>query len=154
MKLNLKLFFLLTTIFISSCSDEKLSPEDEIKKYIESAKLAAENRSFSDLAELIDDNYRDQNKLDKKQLAKKAQAYFYLNQNIHLLTKINNITLQDDNNAFVVLHIAMAANIIADSNALTSLRAQVYKFELLLIKKDSWFLQQAKWQVATVKDML
>lgn len=136
-----------------SCSGKELSLEGEIKKYIENAKLSAENRSHSELADLISNNYRDHKNLDKKQLEKIIRAYFFTNQNIHLLTKINSITFQNENSAFIILHVAMTANIITDSNLLSSLRARVYKFELQLIKNNAWLLQQAKWQPAKIKDI-
>jgi len=147
-------FFLFVIICLTSCSEDVLSPEDEIRQYIESAKLAAESRSHSELADLIDEQYRDHKGLDKKQLKNMARGYFFSHENIHLLTKIESINFQNENNAFVVFHVAMASNIIKDLNAITRLRARVYRFELQLIKKDMWLLQQAKWKPADIKDIL
>ncbi len=141
-------------IFLISCSNEILSPEDEIKQYIKSGKLAAENRSHSDLANLISEQYQDQRGWDKKQIKNMARAYFLMHQNIHLLTKINSIDFQDKNSAFVVLHVAMAGTAISDAAAITMLRAKVYKFELQLIKNETWLLKQAKWKQASIRDML
>lgn len=141
-------------IFLISCSDEKQSPENEIRQYIESGKLAAENRSYRDLAELISEQYKDQKGLDKKRISNMARAYFLMHQNIYLLTKINSIDFQDDNSVFVVLHVAMAGTEITNLNIISQLRARVYKFELQLIKKDSWLLTQAKWKSADIQDML
>jgi len=147
-------FLIFIFICLTSCSGDKTSPEDEIKQYIESGKLAAENRSHSELADLIDKQYRDHKGLDKKQLKNMARGYFFTHENIHLLTKIESIDFQNENNAFVVLHVAMAGNTIKDLNAITRLRARVYRFELQLIKDDTWLLQQAKWKSADIADML
>jgi len=141
-------------VFLTSCSDEKFSPEDEIKHYIESGKLAAESRSHSDLADLISEQYRDQKDWDKKQIKNMARAYFLTHQNIYLLTKIDSINFQNENSAFVVLYVAMAGTAISDLSAINRLRARVYKFELQLIKNDVWLLQQARWKSANINDML
>jgi len=147
-------FLIIILVSITACSDEKTSPEDEIKSYINSGKLAAERRSSSDLADLIDKNYRDQRGWNKQKVKKIARAYFFTHKNINLLTKIDSIDFQSNNSAFVVLHVAMAGNVITDVNSLTSLRARIYKFELQLIKDEVWLLQQAKWKPAKIKDIL
>ena len=154
MKNFFKLVVIVQTIFIISCSDESTSPEDEIKQYIETAKIAVESRSHSDLADLVHIQYHDHNNHDIKKLTAIARAYFFTHKNIHLLTKIDSINFQNENTAFVVLYVAMAGNVITDLNALTSLRARVYKFELQLIKNEIWLLQQARWTPADIKDML
>jgi len=155
-KHKLKLLFYTSLILILnvSCSEKTRSPEDEIKQYIESGKIAAENRNHSELADLINEQYRDQKGWDKKRIKNMARAYFLIHQNIYLLTKIDNITFQNKNNAFVVLYVAMAGTAINDLNAINRLRAKVYKFELQLIKNDSWLLHQAKWKAADIRDML
>ncbi|MCW8935686.1 MAG: hypothetical protein OQK98_13250 [Gammaproteobacteria bacterium] len=154
MKALFATFLLLTFLAITACSDEKTSPENEIKQYIENGKIAAEKRSHSDLADLIDESYKDQRGWNRQDIEKVARAYFFTHKNIHLLTKIDSTDFQNKNSAFVVLHVAMAGNVIADLNSLSSLRARIYKFELQLVKNDVWLLQQAKWQVANIKDML
>jgi len=147
-------FLVIIFFCITACSDEATSPENEIKQYIESGKLATEKRSHSDLANLIDESYKDHRGWNRLDIKKIARAYFFTHKNIHLLTKIDSIDFQNENSAFVVLHVAMAGNVITDLNSLTSLRARIYKFELQLIKNDVWLLQQAKWQTANIKDML
>jgi len=147
-------FLFSITFFITACSDEIISPEDEIKSYIKNGKLAAEQRSSNDLADLIDKNYRDQRGWNKQKVKKIARAYFFTHKNINLLTKIDSVDFQNNNSAFVVLYVAMAGNVITDLNSLPSLRARIYKFELQLIKNDDWLLQQAEWKPAKIKDML
>ena len=156
--INMKALFATFLLFIifamTACSDETTSPENEIKQYIENARVAAEKRNHSDLANLIDESYKDQRDWNRLDIKKMARAYFFKHKNINLLTKIDSIDFQNQNSAFVVLHVAMAGNVIADLNSLSSLRAKIYKFELQLVKNDVWLLQQAKWQAANIKDML
>lgn len=151
---SLTITLLLLSTFLFACADDKISPEDEIKQYIESVRVAAEERKHSDVADLIDESYADQKDIKKKQLIKMLRAYFFTHKNIHLFTQIESIVFQNENKAFVTLHVVMTGNVIKDISALNSLRAKVYRFELLLSKDKSWLLKQARWQQASIKDIL
>lgn len=143
----------LMMLFLQACSDNAVSKEDAIKRFIEQGVIAAESRSSGDLAELVHQNYLDQNGFNKKRLTKMASLYFIRHKNIYLLTKLGKIDFLSDHEALVSLHVAMAGNVISDVNALSGLRARMYKFELQLIKDGEWLLQQAKWQPASLADM-
>ncbi|MCW8922899.1 MAG: hypothetical protein OQK69_04630 [Gammaproteobacteria bacterium] len=152
---KLTFFFVFLVIqFLSACSDGELSKEDEVRQFIDAGVLAAENRSRKDLAVLIDEAYKDIKRHDKNKLMGLMQAYFYMHKNIHLFTKYDEIIIQDENRALVTMYVAMAGNVISDVNALASLRAKVYRFELQLIKKEDWLVNSASWQVASLKDMI
>ena len=144
---------LCITFFLQACSGSAISREDEIKQYIETGVKAAENRSSSDLAELIDESYLDQKGLNKKELTKLVRLYFFRHKNIYLFTKLDGIDFLSENEAIVTLRVAMAGSVISDVNALTSLRAKIYQFELQLVKDEEWLLHHAKWQSASMGDM-
>lgn len=151
---TIQIFCILSFIaLISACSDKPLSKEDQIRQYIATGVSAAENRSHSDLADLIDDTYRDEKTFGKAQITKLLQAYFFRHRNIFLLTKIRDINFPSEDEASVTLHVAMAGSVISDASALASLRARVYRFELELVKADSWRLREARWQPANMADM-
>ena len=139
-------------MLIQSCSDNSASPEAEIRAYIQSGVEAAESRSSDALAELMHDNYTDHKGYNKKQLVGLLRAYFFRHKNIHLLTKIDEIELLTEREATVRLHVAMAGSVIADVDALSALRARIYRFELQLIKQDEWMLMQADWGPANIGD--
>ena len=145
--------YLSILILATGCSDSVLSPEDEIKQFIETGVEAAEDRSSSDLAELVFSGYKDEKGYGKKQIEKLSKLYFFRHKNIYLLTKIDEIEFVAANEAWVTLHIAMAGSVISDASLLSGLRAQIYKFELLLIKDEKWLLHQADWQRASIGDM-
>jgi len=151
---NIPMLGILCMAFLlQACSGSELSREDEIKQYIEVGVEAAESRNSSDLAKLIDDNYRDQKNLSKKELTKLVRLYFFRHKNIYLFTKLDGIEFLAENEALVTLHVAMAGSVISDISVLSSLRAKIYKFELELVKQDEWLLRQAKWQPASMGDM-
>ena len=140
-------------LLLIACSDGELTREDEIKLYIETGIKAAENRSSSDLAKLFDEKYLDDKGLNKMQLTKLARLYFFRHKSIYLFTKLDEIEFLAENEALVTLHVAMAGTAISDVTALSSLRAEIVKFELDLIKQDEWLLRRASWQHASSSDM-
>jgi hypothetical protein len=141
------------TLVLHACSDEKLSREEEIEITIAAAIEAAEDRSAGDLADLIDEQYLDEKGLNKTQLIKLVRLYFFRHKNIYLFSKLGAIDFSAENEALVTLHVAMAGSAISDITALTSLRAQLYRFEISLIKQDEWLLSGASWRVASIGDM-
>ena len=145
--------YLSILTLVTGCSESVLTPEDEIRQFIETGVEAAEDRSSSDLAELIFSAYKDEKGYGKKQIEKLSTLYFFRHKNIYLLTKIDEIDFVSANEAWVTLHVAMAGSVISDASLLSGLRAQIYKFELLLIKDEKWLLHQADWQPASIGDM-
>lgn len=149
-----KNYFILSLLcanlfFLHSCSGAQISKEDEIRQYIEQGVQAAENRSAGDLADMIDNKYHDEKGLNKQHIKKLLRAYFFTHKNIFLFTKIREIKFRSQHEASVDLHVAMAGSVIADASVLSSLRARMYKFELHLVKRDEWLLQNAKWQAVS-----
>jgi hypothetical protein len=139
-------------IFVQACDDSPNSPEDEIRQFIEAGVDAAEERSLDDLAVLVDDNYLDAKAYNKKQLGSLLSVYFFRHRNIHLFTRINEIELLNENQASVRLQVAMAGSEILDVSALSTLRAQIFSFELQLIRQEAWLLQSASWSPASIAD--
>ena len=154
LKESLLLSVVSVVFFLFACADNEVSKEDRIRQYVEAGKQAAESRSASALADLIHQSYRDHKGMDKQSIIKLARAYFFRHKNIHLFIKIDEIVFQEENQAFVRLHVAMAGNVISDASALLSLRARIYQFELQLIKDGDWLLQQARWKKAMLKDII
>jgi len=141
------------TFLFQACSENTVSPEDEIRQFVESGVSAAENRSLDDLSSLMHDSYLDQKGYNKKQLGSLLRAYFFRHKNIHLFTRIKTIELLAENQATVKLYVAMAGSVISDVDAIISLRARIYQFELRLIKDNDWLLQHATWSPSSIVDL-
>jgi hypothetical protein len=140
-------------LLMEACSEDALSPEDEIRQFIEAGVEAGENRSVDDLSELIHPDYLDQRGFNRTQIGKLLRAYFFRHKNIHLFTRIDEIELLTENEASVSLHVAMAGTVISDVNALSSLSARIYRFELQLFKQEEWLLRHASWAPASIGDL-
>jgi len=140
-------------MLLLSCSETVKSPEDEIRLFVKSGVEAAENRKLDDLRELIHGNYLDQKGYNKQRLGGLLRAYFFRHKDLFLFYKIEEINRFTENEATVRLYVAMAASVISDIDAIAALRAQVYQFELQLIKEDDWLLHHASWQPANAIDI-
>lgn len=147
------LLLLCAGILLQACSAGGDSAQDQIRDLIESGVAAAEARSSGDLDDMIHGNYLDQKGYNKKQLTGLLRAYFFRHKNIHLFTRIGEIELLGDNQALVSLHVAMAGSVISDVDAVSQLRARIYRFELRLVKDDDWLLQHASWAPASIVDL-
>ena len=147
------LCLLWVVILTQSCSDSDISPQDEIRAYIDSGVNAAESRNTDALAELMHGDYSDQKSYNKKQLTGLLRGYFFRHKNIHLFTKIDAIELLTENEAIVRMHVAMAGSAISDVDALSSLRARIYRFELQLTRQDEWLLRHAFWEPASMNNL-
>ncbi len=146
------LLLLSLALLVSSCSQDDDSPEAQIRRFIAAGIEAAEDRDSDALREMLHLSYRDARGYDRKQLAGLLRVYFLRHKNIHLFSKIDSIDLVNDGQATVNMHVAMAGSIISDVDALTSLRAQIYRFELELIKQPEWQLQHARWAPASADE--
>jgi len=154
MKSNCLVFCLLwAVLLLQACSDNAQSPEDEIRQFVESGIEAAENRDLDDLSDLIHAKYVDQKGYGKKQLEGLLRAYFFRHKDFYLFTKIEEIDLYAEDQATVLLYVAMAGSVISDIDAMAALRARIYRFELQLAREDDWLLQQASWRPASALEI-
>lgn len=147
-----QILLLLPGLILGGCTDE-LSPEDEIRQFLELAEQAAEARDASALGELIDKQYSDPKKLNHAQLTGLLRGYFLRNRNIHLFTQVNSIEFIQQNHAHVVVHVAMTAQDVRQKEELGQLRASVYRLELSLVNTDGWKLAQARWEPSGLDNM-
>jgi hypothetical protein len=139
----------LILLLAQACSDDG-SPEAQIRRSIDSAVQAAEERSPDGLNDLLHDDFIDQHGNNRQQIARLLRAYFFRHQNIHLFTRVDSIEMLSANQASVSLHVAMAGTVISDVSALSSLSARIYRFELQLVKQDDWLVRHASWEPAGI----
>ena len=154
MKTGIRLLCLLASMtLLLACSGASDSPETQIRRLIERGVEAAENRSTDDLTELLHPQYVDQQGNNQQRVATLLRAYFIRHRNIHLFTRLADIEFPAADRAVVTMHVAMAGSRIADMSVLASLRAQIYRFELHLVKYGEWRVRQASWQRASLSDL-
>jgi hypothetical protein len=145
---------LLLLFTLNGCSD-KHSPEQQVRDTIDTAIRVAESRDVSDFRNLIDDNFSDAEGHDKNTLTRIAAGYFLRNRNIHLFSQINHIHFPNPQQADVQLYLAMTGQAVTNINSLFNLRADLYQFDIKLIKQDDdWLLNNARWKRVRQDDLI
>ncbi|MDH5484400.1 MAG: hypothetical protein OEY43_04110 [Gammaproteobacteria bacterium] len=147
--------YIILCILQTACTDEKQGAEQQIRDWVTAARTQVEQPNPFGFKDMIADDYRDTNQLDKKMLHRRLTAYLLGHKNLHLYTQIKTIHLTDNKHADVQVFIAMAGQTIHDTSALLNLKARSYLIDLRLIKEDGdWQVSNADWRVASVNELL
>lgn len=124
------------------CSAGRESPEAEVRAWLETAEAAAEARDRGALLDLLSDAYADGRGNDKEDIGNMLRVYFFRQQNVSLLTRVEEIRMQGTTAAHVRLFVGMAGT----TNTAFGLRADAYNFELELADEGGdWRLIGARW---------
>ena len=147
---------LLSLLLVSGCSSDPESPEDQVRTLLAEAEAAVEARSIKDAAALVSETYQDQYRNNKRVIVRLLLGTFHRHQNIHLLTRIHTLEIAADGQvADTVVYAAMAGMPLESAEALVSVNASLYRFDLTLNREeDGWRLVQAAWRRAQAADFL
>ena len=147
------LLLLVGLFLLSGCGDDPLTPEEEVRQYLDSFEVAVEERSLSEIKELIAEGYRDESGRVRREIVRIAAGYLLRNKSIHLLTQVDRIDILDEERARASLFVAMAGSPIASADYLLSLRADLHWFDIELQRQEEgWRLTSAKWRRAQTQD--
>lgn len=144
----------MTGMLLLTGCDETNTPEEQVRQFIEAGTEAVEKRDISDVSDLIAENYSDVHGNNRQMALRMLTGYILGNKNIHVLIDIQHIHIPDSQHAEVQLLAGMAGQSASDFASLFDIRANVYKFDLRLIKNDDdWQLLNARWSVASREDL-
>jgi hypothetical protein len=167
---QLSLVVILMAGFLTACSEQPVSAEQQIRTLIGQAETAAENKNLDDLKNLIADDYRDSQGHDKKTVSRLLAFYFLRHQSIYLLTRIHSITVagtdqtgkqtgkltgkQSGTYASISLSVAMAGTPFPEN--LSNFRADFFNFDIVMMQTDEedWQVWQADWRRSDLQDFL
>jgi hypothetical protein len=128
---------------LSACGS-KSTPEQEVRKVIADAETAAEARDLSGVMDLVSERYTDMRGQDKAQIRDLMRAYFVVNQSVHLLMRIDEITFPADELADARISVGMLG---VQSQEDWRYAVDVYEFDVRLLSEDGeWRLQSAEWR--------
>lgn len=126
--------FALTACGSSGTADD---PEAELRAWVVRGELAAESKDRSELLDMISDDYADSRGNDREEIGTMLARYFFVQNNIALLTSIDDIEVYDQTAAMIDLTVGMAGT----QNTGIGLNADAYRFEFELEKADDdWLL--------------
>ena len=146
--------WLALVLVLSACGGDPESPETEIQTFVAKAQAAAEERNAHELRALIAEDYIDIHGYDRKAIGRLIQLHIFRNQSIHVLTRIQTIEFPEPERAFVIVMAALASRPVASADDLAGLNADLYRFNLELIRhgRDDWLVQHAAWETAQLVD--
>ncbi len=138
----------------SACGKKDDSPEQQIQRFVAAAENGAEQRDLSSIKKLISDNYVDTRKRTKRDIVRITAGYFLRHMSIHLLTRIGELSFPEENKAHLQLFVAMAGSPLANAEALLNLRADLYRFDMVLVRDNGkdWQLSDIAWRQAIKED--
>jgi hypothetical protein len=132
-------------LLLASCADEA-SPEQQIRALIEQMELATEDRDVGDVVALLSPQYRDARGNGPEDVGRAIRGYFIANQSIHLLTRVQEISFPQNDEARATVLVGMVGR-EADAASAWNLAADLYEFELALIREDDeWRISWAEWR--------
>ena len=145
--------WLTIALALAACARES-SPEAEIRSFVAQAQAAAEERNVRGLRALIADDYADAQGHDRKAVENLIRLHVLRNQSIHLFTRVGDITFPEQDRALVSVAAAMAGRPVPDADALVGLNADLYRFDLELVRQggNQWRVRQAAWKPARLED--
>lgn len=112
-------------------------PEVELRAWVERGELAAESKDRDELLDMISRDYADSRGNDRDEIGTMLARYFFVQNNIALLTSIDKIQVYGESAAMIDLTVGMAGT----HNTGFGLKADAYRFEFELEKADDeWLL--------------
>lgn len=149
----LLLVWIMLALALGACSGDSNSPEAEIRALIVQAQTAAEESNVGGLRALVADDYADRRGYDRKAIENLIRLHVLRNQSIHLFTRMGDIAFPQPDRATVKVAAAMAGRSVASAGELVGIKADLYRFDLELIRRDGkWQVQRAAWEPARLDD--
>ena len=129
-------------MLLGACGDSPSEPEEELRAWVADGVEAAENEERRKLINMISASYTDGRGYSRDDIDKLLRAYFYRQDRISLLPRIEEITVYDATAAKLVMTVGMAGT----NDGVLGFSADAYRFAFELEKEaDEWQLISARW---------
>lgn len=141
-------------LLLPGCSKPE-TPEQRLRALINGAEQAAEQKEIGTLRGYVSDRYRDAAGRDRRTIDGVLRLYLLRHANVHLLTRVERVTLTPPDRADAVIYVAMAARPIASAEALAAFQANLYRFDIgFLEEEEQWRVTHAAWRPAELADFI
>ena len=139
---------------LSACSGDPESPEEQIREMLSAGEEVVEARSILKALEFVSNDYKDKHGRQKKDIQRLIAGYILRNKSIHLLTRVQQVALNEDKTqADVILYVGMAGVPVTSADQLMLVRADLYRFDLSVKLMDGdWRVSAGSWQQARLAD--
>lgn len=134
--------FFFACFALAACGDPPESPEAEIRAWVANGQSLAEEKERRSLVDMISPAYRDTRGNERDDIENMFRLYFLRQNNIELLTSIEDIRVFGDTAAELDLTVGMAGT----NDGVFGFSANAYNFEMELVREDDeWLLISARW---------
>lgn len=139
---------LCLVIFLAACGrDEPGSPEAQIRALIDRVTAAAESGEIGPVESVLAPSFRAEGAMDRDQLLDRVRLYFLRYRRMHLLVRIESISVDSGQPASARVLLGTAARPIDSPSVLTGYRASVHRIDLRLDRVDGdWQVLYAAWE--------
>lgn len=135
----------LASLALSSCGTDR-SPEEEIKEMLVDIEKSFEQRTTGDLDEYVAESYQDPYGNTKRALRRIAAGYVLRNPSIHILSKISDISVnQEATLAKVTVYAAVSSEELGAKD-IRLLQTNAHLFQVSLRKSDDWLIHSIQWK--------
>ena len=127
---------------LSACGGPELGPEEQLRAWVSRGEEAAETKQRSELNDMISPACADTRGSARGDIANILRAYFFRQNSISLMTKIEEIRVHGGSAAEIELTVGMAGQ----NDSVLGFSADAYRFQLELEQDgDDWLLISARW---------
>ena len=127
---------------LAACGGAGEGPEAAVRAWVAQGEHAAENKDRSTLIEMVSPAYADSRGNNRDDIETMLRFYFLRQQDVALITRIDELRIFGDSAAEITLHAGMAGT---NDNAL-GFSADAYRIEMELVREgDEWLLTHARW---------
>jgi hypothetical protein len=143
-------------LLLTACGEEPSDPEQQVREAIARAETAAEAGELSALKALVANDYQDSRGYNRQSIIRLLQFYLLGHQSIHILSRVSEVSINEDGTARAVVYAAMTGQPVKDAQALLNIRADFHRFDLTLRNQgvDEWRVTRANWRRAQAADFL
>jgi len=138
---------------LSGCGGSQDTPEDRVRDLIARGEQAAEARSLDYFKDTLSDDYTDAKGNTRKELLRLLTGYYLRNQSIHLWIRVTDVRVLDAGLAEATFYASMAGSPGDGLEQLLSLRADIYRFDLMIDLNNEQILS-AEWRRARGEELV
>jgi hypothetical protein len=153
------LISIIIVLLLSGCGRFRhQTPEEQIEAFLERAEFRVEARDVAATTALISYDYADLWGRDREQMRRLLTGYFLRHRTIHVLKKIDRITVANERSAQVVLYAALAASVEehSESPSFRDWHGDLIQLEadLVLESDGQWRVLRLNWRQVQKEDLL
>ncbi len=150
-----QILILCFVMTLSACGGEPKSKALQLQADLDQMEALAEAKKTSDLMAFFHDGFKPDGGWSKKDIQRMLHFRFLKHKTVHISKVVKDIQWRSDNEVSVQVVAALAGSPITDLTTLTEARAQLMKFDVILVRADDHFLiRSVQWAHAYPTDFL